>query len=75
MSQSAATIEFSFGTLTLLATLISSSFILDLIGGLVVYTSSRLFYFYFGKKIQVLIRRITLKTRLLFKRVKLKLKK
>ena len=75
MSQSAATIEFSFGTLTLLATLISSSFLLDLVGGLVVYTSSRLFYFYFGTKIQLLIRRITVKSKLLFKYVKLKLKR
>ena len=48
-------VELVIGSITVISTMITGDFITDLICGIVVYTASRLFYLYFGKKISTFI--------------------
>lgn len=50
--------EVLIGTITFISTIITGDFIADLLVGIIVYSSSRLFYYYFNNRIKRFINKL-----------------
>jgi hypothetical protein len=67
--------ELLIGCITFVSTMISGDFFIDLMVGVIVYSTSRLFYYYYNKRIISIIDKVKTKFSRLKQKINLKLKR